>query len=252
MIREVSFLSENVSLKGTFYEPLIEKSPIVLVLTGDSPKGSKSDTWSSVIKILNDNQISVFIFDFHSQGLSQGNRSELTLSKASINFRDALIFLRNNYDLESRNIGVLGSSFGGSVVLNSTQYIADCKAIALKSPASFLAEAYETEHRSFTEMEMWRRLQISHITGLNYMAYIDAINHNLYRNLSNIKCPVLVIHGDSDDIVPIEQSRRLTHLLTPYARLVEIQGGDHNYRRMGATEVLLKEIKFFFNKYLKQ
>lgn len=253
MINEISFLSEGVSLKGTFYDvnPNIEDTPLVIVLTGDSPKGTKTDTWNPVIKTLTDSDISVFIFDFHSQGLSEGDRSELTLSKASINFRDALTFLRKNYNLDSRNIGVLGSSFGGSVVLNSIEYIANFKAVGLKSPASFLAEAYEAENRPFEEMEEWKKSKISHISGLNYMAYIDAINHNLYRNLSLIKCPVLIVHGNSDNIVPIEQSRRLAHLISPYAQLVEINGADHNYKQKGAMEILLRNIKKFFITNLK-
>ena len=253
MINEISFLSEGVPLKGTFYDvnSKIEETPLVVVLTGDSPKGTKTDTWIPVIKTLTDSEISVFIFDFHSQGLSEGERSELTLSKASINFRDALSVLIKNYNLDSRNIGVFGSSFGGSVVLNSIDYISNFKAIGLKSPASFLAEAYEAEHRPFEEMDKWRKSKISHITGLNYMAYIDAINHNLYRNLSLIKCPVLIVHGDSDSIVPIEQSRRLAHLIGSHANLVEIKGADHNYKQEGAMEILLEKIIFFFNTNLK-
>lgn len=248
MIKELSFLSEGVTIRGTFYNatPENEVAPIVIVLTGDSPKGTKSDTWNPTIKTLMDIGTSVFIFDFHSQGLSEGKRSELTLTKASINFCDALSFLGNYVSLDSRNIGVLGSSFGGSVVLNSLSHIPNCKAIGLKSPASFLAEAYETEHRPFEEMDKWREAKISRITGLNYTAYIDAINHNLYSKVSDIKCPVLIVHGDSDTIVPIEQSRRLAHLIGSNTNLVEIKGGDHNYKKEGAMEILLKEIKLFF------
>jgi len=97
-----------------------------------------------------------------------------------------LSFLRKNYKRNSRNIGVFGSSFGGSVVLNSIEYIANFKAIGLKSPASFLAEAYEAEHRPFEEMNKLRKSKISHITGLRGCLTIQ--NHNkkeAHRGLYN-------------------------------------------------------------------
>lgn len=254
MTKELSFLSGGVVLRGTLSDanPNNQSTPLVVILTGDGPKGSKSDTWEPLIKTLIEAGISIFIFDFHSQGLSEGARSDLSLSRGRMNFLDALSCLRSNFDLKFRRIGVLGSSFGGAVLLSSLEHISSFDAIAFKSPASFLAEAYENEHGSFEEMNRWRQSKVSRITGLDYMAYIDAINHNLYHNLHLVKCPVLIVHGNKDSNVPIRQSRRLTHIIGSNAKLIEIDGGDHDYKQPGAMATLLRETKNFFEQTLKR
>lgn len=49
-----------------------------------------------------------------------------------------------------------------------------------------------------------------------------------FRNdLARIDVPTLVVHGDSDRIVPVEVSGRRTHELVKGSRLVVIKGGPH-------------------------
>jgi hypothetical protein len=252
-MHELSFISGGTKLRGTFFDakPDDWAAPLVIILTGDGSKGSKSDTWGPVTRTLNEAGISAFIFDFHGLGLSEGSKSELSLTRGITNFLDALKCLRDNVDLSRRKIGALGSSFGGAVVLSSLQDIPPFDAIVLKSPASFLPEAYENEHGSFEEMSKWRQSKISARSGLNYEAYLDAINHNIYRNVHLAQCPVLIIHGDVDSTVPIRQSKRLAFLIGSNATLVEVKGGDHDYKQPGAMETLLQETKSFFERTLR-
>lgn len=44
----------------------------------------------------------------------------------------------------------------------------------------------------------------------------------------DIACPVLIVHGDADDLISIEHGRRLTALFGARARLVEVPGAGHN------------------------
>jgi pimeloyl-ACP methyl ester carboxylesterase len=46
-------------------------------------------------------------------------------------------------------------------------------------------------------------------------------------DLARIDVPTLVIHGDSDRIVPLEVSGKLTHELVKGSRLVVIKGAPH-------------------------
>lgn len=47
------------------------------------------------------------------------------------------------------------------------------------------------------------------------------------KDLPKVDVPALVIHGDSDRIVPLEASGRLTHERVKGSRLVVIEGGPH-------------------------
>lgn len=48
------------------------------------------------------------------------------------------------------------------------------------------------------------------------------------RAVSTLKMPVLVLHGDEDEAVPVEKGRELAALI-PGARYVEFKGAGHNY-----------------------
>jgi uncharacterized protein len=43
-----------------------------------------------------------------------------------------------------------------------------------------------------------------------------------------VRCPVLIVHGDADDIVPIALGRQLAAACSPEARLITAPGYGHN------------------------
>jgi len=244
---DVTFESCGVTLKGHLYEPSVGNSvaAVVVLLTGDSPNGSHSKTWRPLTESLRSAGLGVFIFDFLSQGDSCGRREDLSLKTGCSNFRDAMRALRDVLDLDRVKQGLLGSSFGAAVLLQVQEELS-YQAMALKSPAVFLAESYETEHGFPEGMERWREAGVSNVTGLSYSAYLTAIQHNTYAAALSAKGPILIVHGTDDDIVPVVQSRRLAHLLGQRATLVELPGVKHDYKQPGAQDALQRAMTSFF------
>jgi len=243
--REFTFRSSGARLAGKFIPGDPSLNWTIVFLTGDSKKGTFSDTWTSAINALHEHGFGLFLFDFHSQGGSEGKRYELTLSRGMQNLEDALPLAREL--TPDASVGYFASSFGAAVLIAAVDEIPAPDAIVFKSPAAVLAEAYEREHGSGEAMERWRQAGISETNGLSYSAYLDAQSYDLYERAQSITCPTLIVHGTADEIVPIVQSRRLTHAIGPNARLVEIPNGDHNYRAPGAMKTLLAETVAFFN-----
>jgi non-heme chloroperoxidase len=56
------------------------------------------------------------------------------------------------------------------------------------------------------------------------------------KDLEAVDVPTLVIHGDSDGIVPFEGSGKLTHEAVPDSELVVIEGGPHGINLSHAQE----------------
>lgn len=56
-------------------------------------------------------------------------------------------------------------------------------------------------------------------------------------DVAAIPVPVLVVHGDSDAIVPFEVSGKLTHELLPGSELVVVEGGPHGITTSHAGQV---------------
>ena len=48
------------------------------------------------------------------------------------------------------------------------------------------------------------------------------------KRIGNVKCPVLMIHGTKDSIIPYSQGRALFKLANEPKRFVTVEGGDHN------------------------
>jgi fermentation-respiration switch protein FrsA (DUF1100 family) len=63
-----------------------------------------------------------------------------------------------------------------------------------------------------------------------------------------LSCPVLVIAGERDGIVPVEQSRRLYAATREPRHLVIIAGADHNDEELFAGRQLLDETVDFVSR----
>jgi pimeloyl-ACP methyl ester carboxylesterase len=66
------------------------------------------------------------------------------------------------------------------------------------------------------------------------------------KRIGDVKCPVLVIHGTRDSVVPYSQGQALFALANEPKRFVSVEGGDHNslYDDMGCEEYV-KLVKDF-------
>lgn len=74
---------------------------------------------------------------------------------------------------------------------------------------------------------------------------IDAFGRTDFRkDLEKFNIPTLVIHGDSDAIVPLEVSGQRTHEAIPGSELVVVKGGPHGFNVTHAAEFNEALIRF--------
>jgi len=75
---------------------------------------------------------------------------------------------------------------------------------------------------------------------------IAAFSYTDFReDVSKVTVPTLVIHGDSDAIVPFEVSGKRSAELIPGAKLVVIEGGPHGFNASHANEFNAALLAFF-------
>ncbi|MGH9839859.1 MAG: alpha/beta hydrolase [Blastocatellia bacterium] len=58
------------------------------------------------------------------------------------------------------------------------------------------------------------------------------------RKIASVNCPVLITHGTMDEVIPVEQGRRLYESAREPKRLVIVEGGDHNLAGAGGDRYL--------------
>jgi non-heme chloroperoxidase len=85
-------------------------------------------------------------------------------------------------------------------------------------------------------------------SGIASLACVPTWHEDFRGDLGKIKVPTLVIHGDSDRIVPISAAGQRTAKLVNGAELVVIKDGPHNVAWTHAEEVNRELVRFLGQK----
>ena len=128
-------------------------------------------------------------------------------------------------------VGILGLSMGGAVSIRAAvEKDAPWRAAVLVS--TFDTLEHVVRYQSSRRVGDWLGSVWCRLTGWFYQRQTDMEigAANSIALVPGIKCPVLVAHGTSDQVVPIECGRRLYAALPPgiEKRWVEIPGADHD------------------------
>ncbi len=160
--------------------------------------------------------------------------------------------LAGRYGIDTAQIGIWGYSMGASNVVAIAAGRPEIKALLLYAPWSDpMPMAVHYVWRSYSVPKfllyfpVWTAIQIG--TWRNEGSVLDPA-----EEAKKVRCPTMVVHGDNDDIVPPQLTRRLFHSLAGPKKLVIIPGAQHNdlFDVIG-QERYLKQLESFFVKHLK-
>jgi esterase/lipase len=220
--------------------------PIMLIVHGHS-SNHKSKYLSKLSEELNKKNIPSFRIDLYGHGDSEGNFEDATVSKAVDSILSAVKYLKSQ---GYKEIGLVGSSYGGFASSLAAAQSKDICLLALKSPVSDYSDLYLWRGLSIEEWKKKGYREYETKTGmekLNYSFYEDAVQKSAYDVASKIQIPVLIVHGDADTEVPVEQSIQLAKHI-PHAEIVIIKGADHTYTNEKLGEEMLTAIRLFIEK----
>jgi pimeloyl-ACP methyl ester carboxylesterase len=196
--------------------------------------GKNSTTNKTLTRLLNEQGLATFRFDFFGQGDSDGPFEEITTTLA-LHQTEAALDLMTVRGYE--RIGLVGSSFGGLVAILTAAQRCDIACLALKCPVVDFAEELHLTFGS-EELARWQATDtIRNIMGgpdrvrLRYAFYEDCLGQIAYEPAKRITVPTLIVQGDRDECVPLHQSRRLHDALAGPKRLDLLPGADHQFTR---------------------
>ena len=219
-------------------------TPIVILCHGFTTSKDNS-TYIQLEQVLNKQQIATFRFDFFGHGVCVVSFEDITISQAVDDIQNAIKYLKTK---GFSKLGLMGSSFGGMASTMAASTTSDLFVLVLKSPISDYFEV-ETKRKTKEEMEEWKtKGWILHKDRkLNYTFVEDFENNNAYKAAKKINVPTLIIHGDSDETVPIEQSKKLTSHIQD-CTLEIIVGADHKYTHPDNFEKMLNVVSAFIDR----
>ncbi|MEH2107024.1 alpha/beta hydrolase [Nostoc sp.] len=143
---------------------------------------------------------SVFAYDYRGYGTSEGKPTE---SHAYEDINSAYNYLTQNLKIPPEKIIVLGRSVGGGSAVN----------LAMRKPVGGLI------------------IESSFISAFQVIVPFRILPFDKFPNLDNIKkikCPILVIHGKADDIIPFAHGEKLFNAAISPKLYLWIEKANHN------------------------
>ncbi|MBI4529338.1 MAG: alpha/beta hydrolase [Deltaproteobacteria bacterium] len=150
--------------------------------------------------------VHIFIFDYRGYGRSHGEVSEQGT------YRDgegALEYLRSRKDVDPKKIVFFGRSLGAAVAAEMA-IRRGCMALILETPFASIREMARVAFPFFP---------VGPFLKTRY-AVLDKIKE--------VRAPLLVVHGDRDEIVPLAQARKVFAAAPEPKEFYTIRGARHN------------------------
>jgi pimeloyl-ACP methyl ester carboxylesterase len=166
----------------------------------------------------------VLRFDF-AAAAPAGNFEEITYSGEVADLQSACSFMGTHQRGKS---GLLGSSMGGTVTLLFAARQQDIATIVtLAAPVH--PERFIDRLLTPAEVRHWRETGYTFYHGrrLNASLLEDLQEIDVPEAARRITCPVLILHGDRDEVVPVEEAHELHGYLSGPKKLSILEGGDH-------------------------
>ncbi len=185
---------------------------------------------------------STLAFDYSGHGESEGLISETSVARWANDLGSAIDFMEQHCD----HIALFGFSLGGMASLICSSRAKATIAIApptnfRKLIAHFIKTGLVKELKDFVDFG-----------GLNidHKFITDSIKYDTKKVMKDVKCPILIIHGDKDDIVPLSQSEEAMKYVNNPKKLVVVGGFAHGSASEEHMSVICEEISEWLEKYL--
>ncbi|MBR9677803.1 MAG: alpha/beta hydrolase [Nanoarchaeota archaeon] len=195
---------------------------IVLLVHGFGVTKEESGMFDDIAQNLANQGITVYRFDFSGCGQSQGDYSEITLTKLGQDLRTII------EKIDSQNLCIISQSFGTSVTIIVAPK-AKCFIMmgSISNPKKILADLFGENYNP--EGISWRKRSSGKITKIKPGFWKDLQKHDLTQKISKIKTPILYIHGSEDDKVPLTEMLEF-YKNTENAEKRVLEGAGHDLK----------------------
>ena len=185
----------------------------VTVLWFHGNAGNIAGRMTNLKRVHDELQVNVFLFDYRGYGRSQGGPSEEGL------YRDAeaaLAYVKSRDDLAPERIVYFGRSLGAAVAVDlATRQ----RPYGLILESAFPSIPYLAEN-NYPAFPTWLVKQF-------VQARYDSLN-----KIAGVDAPLLMLHGDNDDTVPMEAGRVLFNAAKDPKSFYVVSGAGHNDMHM--------------------
>ena len=174
----------------------------------------------------------VLRFDFSGNGQSQGEFTESTYSKQVTEMETAVDVIASH---GATRIGMAGHSMGGSISFLTAAQNDNVKAVC--TVGSRISGLKVTGFLSRTQREILEKTgEVTFTSRGRFLKitdefFTDTDRFDLPQLLQSFDKPLLMVHGDQDEIIPVREAYKAREMSNGGARVEVISGADHMFSR---------------------
>ncbi len=201
-VHEIFINTEDDVTLHCFFIPSTSSEKILIYFHGNA--GNINHRIFDLLQ-LSSFRINILAVSYRGYGKSQGKPSE---DGIYIDGKAALNYVNKTLGFPMNNVIVFGRSIGTTVAINTSQN-KNINRLILVTPL--------TNGEEFAEA-----------IGFNFLSFIAGKSFDNIGKIVNVKCPILIIHGTQDHVIPFEMGERLYNEAKAKKEFVKIEGAGHN------------------------
>ena len=246
VVEELIIKEEGKEIYGTIYYPEKEgKYPAIILSHGFN--GSYAD-FDKECTYYADNGFIAYTFDFCGGALtskSSGTTREMTIFTEKEDLTMVLNFIRNMDCVEENEVYLFGGSHGGLVTsLVAAEQKEYVRAVAMYFPALCVIDNW---NKAYPMVEDIPETTFLWEVPLGKDYFMTIRDFNIFEEMKKYEGPVLILHGDEDEIVPLEYSKKATENYKN-GELVVLPGEKHGFSPEGIATCMEKILQFMEEK----
>lgn len=258
MQKDIQINSGNLILRGMLHVPdqIDGKIPAVIILHGfGGNKMGPGFMFVRLSRILEEHNIASIRFDFAGSGESDGDFKAMTLSGEVQDALNIYEYLSSLEFIDTENIGLLGFSMGGAVASITAGKLSDkIKSLCLWAPAGNMRDIVMNDFIGNGYSDFIKNGYYGYeglLMGRNFVEELTGID--IYREASQYKGNVLLLHGSADEVVSINAS--YDYIKKSYdnnTKLIVIDNADHMFSNYFWAQDMIMHTTEFMKKQLKK
>jgi len=166
----------------------------------------------------------IVVYDYIGYGLAKGRASE---DKCYKSLKAIYTYLTVDKQIDSKNIILYGRSLGSGPTVHFASNLSNPIAgVILQSPISSAIRVVSTKLAAIPALDMFENI----------------------KKIHKIQCPIFIIHGDSDEVVPYWHGQELSTKVQPSNlwKFLTLPGAGHNnIESEEYSDTLLKNLQSF-------
>ena len=233
-MEKVVFMSEGMRILGILHLP-DEKSPPCVIASHGLLSSKESEKYVALGEQMSTEGMAMLRFDFRGIGESDGRLEDDSVSRRIVDLGSAISFVRSYPGMGNR-VGLLGSSLGGYVSLIGASMEKEIRAVVIWATPFHLDDlGSKKQEKDYP------------LPGKAFLK--DLPRHQLLPLLPRVtNC--LVIHGEKDELVPVDQAWEIFHTLGAPKEIHVIEDADHRLTKPLHRRRAIELSVDWFKKYL--